>query len=430
MLTSKHNDLSEIEKNKNNLDSEEIEIKSSYFNKKKSVEGIGIALSSVFRLEKLFMLIVGIATNMLGAKKASLMILDGNIMRLRHSNHLSEDIMKRCKVKVGVGISGWVALKRLPLLIRDIENDKRFMKRNNKRYSSKSFISMPLIVNRKVIGVINVSDKNNNELFDENDVGLLRVISRYSAIAIRNAILVEKTKKLTIVEQLDGIYNDESNKFLPVTLQSLKMGPFHKSELYLENGINGKKVYVLYWNGGGRLFVNEKREEFIRKNINRLFVPKNGKKQYLRFMETNLERIVADDNTGQNEKHRLINDVATSIISDLNAVPDDTCNIERSKQWVNVVMNLIYKSSNKGQSSIIDLVKARRSDEYFNGHSINVTMISLVFANHLGLNTDALNKFGLGLFLKDIGMRRVDPLVVSKPSKLSKEEFAMIKKAP
>lgn len=83
MLTSKHNDLSEIEKNKNNLDSEEIEIKSSYFNKKKSVEGIGIALSSVFRLEKLFMLIVGIATNMLGAKKASLMILDGNIMRFK-----------------------------------------------------------------------------------------------------------------------------------------------------------------------------------------------------------------------------------------------------------------------------------------------------------------------------------------------------------
>jgi len=98
--------------------------------------------------------------------------------------------------------------------------------------------------------------------------------------------LIEKTKKLSIVRQLDNDYYDKSNKYLPVTLKSLKIGPFNKSELYLKNSVNGEHNYVLYWKGGDRLFINEKREEFVRKNINKLYVPKNGRKQYLRFIES------------------------------------------------------------------------------------------------------------------------------------------------
>ena len=95
---------------------------------------------------------------------------------------------------------------------------------------------------------------------------------------------------------------DKSDKYLPVTLKSLKIGPFNKSELYLKNNANGEKNYVLYWKGGDRLFINEKREEFIRKNINKLYVPKNGRKQYLRFMEANLERVVEDESARPKRK--------------------------------------------------------------------------------------------------------------------------------
>lgn len=423
MLTTQQNES--ITQDGNNWQPGEVEINNTYFNNMASLETIGIALTSVFDHEKLFRMIISLTTNLLKSRYASVMLIEGDVLRLRYSNHLPEEIMKKTRVKVGVGISGWVALKGSPLLVKDIENGTRFLKRNSKRYSSKSFISTPLIVSEKIIGVLNVNDKNNGELFSESDLSILKVIARYSAIAIRNVTLIDKTRKLTIARQLERDYYDNSSKYLPVTFKSLKLGPFNKSELYLENNNDGEKKYVLYWKGGDSLFINEKREEFIRKNINRLYVPKNGRKQYLRFMETNLERIVEDEDSSPKEKYEVVRDVAINIISDVSDTPEEVCNIERSKQWINNIMELINSTRNNYYA---DLINAKSHDQYLYGHSINITMISLIFAHHLGMNIEELSEFGLGLLLQDIGMRNVDPLIFNKPAKLSNDEFTLIRK--
>ena len=387
-------------------------------------EAIGISLTSVFKTERLYKLINSLTTNLVKAKYSSLMLIEGDTLRIKYSNHLPKDIERECSVKVGGGISGWAASTGVNVLVKDIESDTRFAKRNNTRYSSKSFMSMPLIVSGKIIGVLNVNDKINGELFNESDINILKIVSRYSAIALRNAALIEKTKKLSIVQQLDNDYYDKSDKYLPVTLKSLKIGPFNKSELYLKNNVNGERNYVLYWKGGDRLFINEKREEFIRKNINKLYVPKNGRKQYLRFMETNLEKVVEDESTSSKEKFGVIKDIAVNIISDLSSLPDEVCNIERAKQWVNNIMVLINSSG----KNYIDLGDVKGNDNYCYRHSVNATMLCLIFAHHMGMNTKKIGELGLGLFLQDIGMRNVDPLIINKPTKLNSEEYTIIKK--
>lgn len=399
-------------------------VSNAFLNNRINEEAIGIALTSVFKFERVFKLINSLITNIVKAKHSSLMLIEGDTLRIKYSNHLPEDIEKECRVKVGDGISGWAALTGVNVLVKDIETDTRFAKINNTKYSSKSFMSVPLLVSGKVIGVLNVNDKINGELFNESDLNTLKIISRYSAIAIRNATLINKSKKLSIVQQLDNDYYDKSDKYLPVTLKSLKIGPFNKSELFLKNSVNGEHNYVLYWKGGDRLFINEKREEFIRKNINKLYVPKNGRKQYLRFMESNLERVVEDESTCPKEKFGVAKDIAVNIVSDLSAVPDEVCNIERAKQWVNSIMELVRNSRN----NYIDLGNVKGHDHYLYGHSINVTMVSLIFAHHMGLNVEEISELGLGLFLQDIGMRNVDPLIINKPTKLNSDEYTIIKK--
>ncbi len=399
-------------------------INNTYLNNGVNAEAIGIALTSVFKSERLFKLINSLTTNIVKAKYSSLMLIEGETLRIKYSNHLPEYIEKECREKLGDGISGWAALTGANVLVKDIECDTRFAKKNNTRYSSKSFMSVPLIVSGKILGVLNVNDKLNGELFNESDLNILKIVSRYSAIAIRNASLIEKTKKLSIVQQLDNDYYDKSEKYLPVTLKSLKIGPFNKSELYLKNNVNGERNYVLYWKGGDRLFINEKREEFIRKNINKLYVPKNGRKQYLRFMEANLERVVEDESASPKEKFGVVKDVAVNIVGDLSSILDEVCNIERAKQWVNSIIELIHSSG----KNYIDLGNIKRSDHYLYGHSANVTMISLIFAHHMGLKIKKISEFGLGLFLQDIGMRNVDPLITNKPTKLNSEEYTIIKK--
>ncbi|MBO1224790.1 MAG: GAF domain-containing protein [Candidatus Scalindua sediminis] len=432
MIATTATELSESKKKRKNTKSNQIGINTIHFDRKES-DRIGIALNSVFKIERLYDSIVDITTKVLEVKSASLMILEGNALRIKSSKHIPEKVMKQCRVEVGVGISGWVALKVEPLLVKNVEKDDRFKRRNNKRYSNKSFISVPVVYSGRVIGVINVNDKNNNESFGEKDVELLKIISEHSAIAIRNALLIRKSKKLTIVEKLDNYYNNDENKFLPVTLQSLKSGPFSTSELYIENGNNAKKRYVLYWKGGDvstrngsirQVLDNEKRGEFIKKNINRLFVEKNGREQYLRFMEANLERIAEDNDVSLKEKFRVINDVAINLIKDVSAAPDRSCKIERAKHWVSIVTNVIFNN----QNHVLGMYNATKH----NGHSCeritNVTVLGLIFAYKQGLDVGELNKLGMGLFLQDIGMRKIDPLVVDKSTKLSQEEFQAVKK--
>jgi HD-GYP domain-containing protein (c-di-GMP phosphodiesterase class II) len=402
----------------------DIGISNASYSSRVNEEAIGIALTSVFKYEKVFNLISSLVTNIVKAKYSSLMLIDGDTLRIKYSNHLPEDVENECGVKMGEGISGWTALTGVNVLVKNIETDTRFARKNNIRYSSKSFMSVPLVVSGKVIGVLNVNDKINGEVFSESDLATLKIISRYSAIAIRNATLLEKTKNLSIVQQLDNDYYDKKDKYLPVTLKSLKIGPFNKSELYLKSSANGKHSYVLYWKGGDRLFINDKREEFVRKNINKLYVPKNGRKQYLRFMESNLEKVVEHDDTCSKEKLGIAKNIAVNIISDLSSVPDEVCNIERAKQWVNSIMELVQKSRN----NYIDMGDVEGDDHYLYGHSINVTMLSLIFAHHIGLNVEEKSELGLGLFLQDIGMKDVDPLIINKPTKLNSEEYTIIKK--
>ncbi len=424
MLTMENSNSKVTEINKRRRKPDHVEKNNTYFSNRVNEEAIGIALTSVFKFESLFKLIHSLTTNILKVKYASIMVVVDGVLRIKYSNHLSKKIEKEYRVKIGEGISGWVALNGESLLVEDIESDTRFAKENNKRYSSKSFISIPLIVSGKVIGVLNVNDKLGSELFNEADVSALKIISRYSAIAIRNATLVEKTKRLSIVQQLEKIYYDKSSKFLPVTLKSLKIGPFNNSELYMKNDTNGENNYILYWKGGDRLFINEKREEFIRKNINKLYVPKNGRKQFLRFMEINIEKVVADESSLPGEKLEILKEIAINIVGDLRAVPGEKQNIGRSKQWIAYIIELIRGTGN----DYVDLTNVKRHEQYLYGHPVDAAIISLVFAQYLGMNIEELSNFGLGVLLQDIGMQQVDPSILNKPAKLNRKEFDVVRK--
>ena len=76
------------------------------------------------------------------------------------------------------------------------------------------------------------------------------------------------------------------------------------------------------------------------------------------------------------------------------------------------------------------MYKATKLDEPSCDRFTNVTVLGLIFAHHLGLDIGELNKLGLGLFFQDVGMCKIDPLIVGKSTELGKEEFEDVKKHP
>jgi len=76
----------------------------------------------------------------------------------------------------------------------------------------------------------------------------------------------------------------------------------------------------------------------------------------------------------------------------------------------------------------LSLLKSR--DEYTSFHSLNVCILSLLFAQHLGLAPADLHELGLGALLHDIGKMQVPLEILNKPKPLDPPEMALMKLHP
>lgn len=135
-------------------------------------------------------LMVELIAEVMQSKTASIMLVDDEKKELfiETALGLNPEIVRNARVQVGQDISGWVAEHGQPLLILDIEEDERFGRRNRPGYETKSLLSVPLRVDGRVIGVLNVSNKVSCTPFTEDDAGLLRPLADRLALVLDRAV--------------------------------------------------------------------------------------------------------------------------------------------------------------------------------------------------------------------------------------------------
>ncbi len=168
-------------------------------------------MSAILNLDELVDFIIEKATEVMEAEKGSLMLLDeeSGELKIKGARGLKAEIIENTKIKLGQMIAGKVAQEGQPMLVEDIEKDKRFVGRKvRSHYKSKSFISMPLKKEKKVSGVINLSDKiGRSPVFTESDLRFLSILIQQSATSIENAKLYQEITSLAITDALTGLYN-------------------------------------------------------------------------------------------------------------------------------------------------------------------------------------------------------------------------------
>ena len=170
---------------------------------------IGNILVSTYDIDTVLQLIVDSLKEITGAEHCSLMLLDGSgrYLTIKAANGLPEDIVNNTSVEVGEGLVGWVASEGCPLLIKDIEKDPRFKRKNRSRYNSNSLLSVPLKNRGVVIGVLNVNNKEAGKEFTYQDQNLLTMFANQAAIAIANARLYQRLEVMALTDGVTGIYN-------------------------------------------------------------------------------------------------------------------------------------------------------------------------------------------------------------------------------
>jgi GAF domain-containing protein len=90
-------------------------------------------------------------------------------LRVACARGLDDKVVKTTSIKPGDKIAGWVALEGKPLFISDVETDARFSKKSIPQYNNKSLMSLPLKIDDRVIGVLNLNSKKSSEPFSEQD---------------------------------------------------------------------------------------------------------------------------------------------------------------------------------------------------------------------------------------------------------------------
>lgn len=387
---------------------------------------VGQALVSVLNLEKLFPLVNDLAVYGTGSSSGIIVLANGEEVQLKASKGLLNNAEDGTVFKVGDGPIGWVVKHGKPIVVDDIEKDQRFDKQQVQWYLGKTSFCVPIKIEGKVAGVISVNNKKSGDAYTENDKKFLETIAAYTSIAIRNSDLYEKLKNPNKLDQLTTSYYDESNKYIPVTLRSIKMGPFSGCDLYLQTIVNSEIKYLLYCKGS-KLFDDERKESFVKKNINKIYVSKNGNAQYLRYIEMNLEQIVRDEMIALFERSKIIYDVATNLMFDVVKGSNITAEIERAKDWTTIVLDFILRD----KEVCSHLMRILTYDGNVSRHSVNVAVMGLLFGCHLGLSVNDLSTLGIGLLLHDIGKTGIDYSTIRKNIEdLTKEEKEQIRKHP
>jgi len=214
-----------------------------------ALNNISLELTRTTDLDVLLNKIIKYAAIIVKAEAASILLLDKekNELYFKASLGKKSKEIKKYKVKVGEGIAGWVAEKGKPLIVDDVSKDTRWNKKidTSIKFKTKSLICVPLILEKEIVGVMEVINKKDKTYFDKNDEEILNSFANQVVIALRNA----------------NIINDLNNYFINVIeilIQAMENEPLGPKGYFMrlarlatqignKLGITGKDYNNLYY---------------------------------------------------------------------------------------------------------------------------------------------------------------------------------------
>ena len=136
-------------------------------------------------------LILGQTVRVMRATSGSVVLLNptSDLLEIHASMGLSQQA-SNVKLRLGEGITGWVARKGLPVRCGDVSQDPRYVRL---RRNVRSELAVPLVVNGEVRGVLNV-DSDRRDAFSAADQELLEALALSAAKVIHNTWLYEQLR--------------------------------------------------------------------------------------------------------------------------------------------------------------------------------------------------------------------------------------------
>jgi signal transduction histidine kinase len=158
--------------------------------KLRALQEVGAALGSTLDLKELLSLVLAQVTEVMDADRSTLYLLDDETGELWSTVAQGEE-EHEIRLKVGMGLAGWVAKTGQALRIRDAYQDVRFRSEWDRRigYRTRSTLCVPMKNQHgRTIGVVQALNKRSGE-FTPEDEALLAALASQAAVSVENSKL-------------------------------------------------------------------------------------------------------------------------------------------------------------------------------------------------------------------------------------------------
>ncbi len=174
---------------------------------------IGNRLATAGAFHEVLVRVVEFASALVKCDSCLIYVLEGDELVLRASRNSHPEIVNHLKLRVGQGITGWVAENQEPVAIAEkAALDPRFQFFHELPEDSyEAFLSVPLMCRSRVVGVINLQHRQHH-VYRRREIRLISTIGFLVGAEIEmarledaNFNLAEQLQTRKIVERAKGI---------------------------------------------------------------------------------------------------------------------------------------------------------------------------------------------------------------------------------
>src|SRR5688572_13303415 len=197
------------------------------------IHEIGSRIAAADPLHDVLGRVVDLVSILVHCDSCFIYVLEDDALVLRASKTPHPDVVDRLKLRVGEGITGWVAAHRQPVAVdRHAFDDPRFQTFNElpeDRYEA--FLSVPVLSRSKLVGVINLQHRQPHD-HSRKDIQLISMIGflvgaeiEMARLEVENTQLSERLETRKILDRAKGVLQrdlgiTEEEAYLTIQRQS------------------------------------------------------------------------------------------------------------------------------------------------------------------------------------------------------------------
>lgn len=177
------------------------------------------ALTAEPDLERLFQQILEKSSDLVPSEAGVILLDDPMTKRVdRRANTLyyvaafgsASDQLMNQSVPASQGVAGHVYCTGIPYLAAPGVDDDLLDPRADGApgNEARSVIAAPIVIEESVCGAIELLNRTDGAVYDEEDLLLLQVFASYTASSLKNALDARYARELAKVDDLTGLYND------------------------------------------------------------------------------------------------------------------------------------------------------------------------------------------------------------------------------